>query len=206
MRTCKSLIFLVPLYLCAAGLMFGQMPDRLGRTSASDLGALISSMMPVSIGESVVDSMGNLYLFDNTFTQGTGRTYSVKTKITIIPPTAKGNEAFVNKTFDGAFSSLSVGNNAVYAIRAVTVAAGNNTNYSLSLVAIPIGFDKLTSLPSMDLTTRTEIKVYPGSTDRIYLFQNGQGTMGAISFPGRSVKLTSFGNGKFGAVTPITLP
>jgi hypothetical protein len=199
MRYTKNLFLVLLLSFSITGLLFGQMTDRLGRTPASDIGAVISSMMPVTIGDSVVDSMGNLYLFDNTFTQGTGRTFTVKTKITQIP--SNGTKPFAAE-FDGAFSAFAVGANAIYALRGITTFSSTTASSALSLVAITPGL----KLASVDLTGRAEIKVVPGSTDRIYLFQGlAIAGMGAL-LPARSLKVSTFDGKTLTAPVAVNLP
>jgi hypothetical protein len=209
MRNLKLCFVIVLSLFGVVGLLFGQ-SDRLARTTASDLGAMISSMMPVSIGDSVVDSIGNMYLLDNIFTQGTGRTFSVKTKITMIPYnyTGKSGSGLPMATYDGAFSSMDAGGKAIYALRAITTVSGTTTSSSVTLVAIRPDL----KLVSLNLTGRTQIRVVAGlagAPDRIYLVQNPSVMVAGSSpvSPGRNLSFTTYSGGdSFGNLETVALP
>ncbi|HYK90943.1 MAG TPA: hypothetical protein VE398_19380 [Acidobacteriota bacterium] len=125
--------------------------------------------LPIGLSNSVIDSHGNLFLFQVQFPMMVIPLTST-TRVTVVTP----NKTVVSHDYPGNFSQIVVGEKAVYAINAVLANSPTGSSTALSLVALYLDSKGALPLvpPSLPLDRYAEIKVASGlSSDLLYLVQ-----------------------------------
>jgi hypothetical protein len=157
-----ALFFLV---FWIASAAFGQVP-----TSGGMIVPLPLPPVPLPIfsgfSSSVVDSSGNVLIFDNSFAVPTGvmtPTFSSKTHITVISSDGKTVNGY---DYSGAFQIVGVGHNAVYALVNTfgTATTSQIPTINRQLFALRVVAGTLpASLPSLDAPMNEDVKLSPGT-------------------------------------------
>ena len=151
------------------------------------------------LSSSVVDSNGNLLIFDNSFAVPLGvmaTTFSSKTHVTVVGPDGKTTNG---TDYSGAFQILGVGRDAVYALVSTfgTVTMSPIPAFSRQVVALHVVAGTLpASLPSIDVPMNDDVKLSPGTAaggaDMIALVSNALPTLTATPVAGFSHQVLLF--------------
>ena len=162
-------------------------------------------------GGSVVDSAGNLYVFDyGRSTTGVTITglrhsfYAPKTRITV-QRAGTGNTQTVE--YDGSLRVIGVGNGAVYAVATAFTVSGTTLTTADSLIAIkstlPAG-PALSGFASFSLTSGIDARV--GPSDYISLVTEPDRSPSSTTTTARTAKVLHFNGTAFEVVSSGTLP
>jgi hypothetical protein len=168
-------------------------------------------IMPFRAGNSVVDSAGNLVVFDfGRSTTGVTVTglrhtfYPPQTQITVQRPGTTGNVQTV--TYDNAsIQVVGVGSSAIYAIATLYTVSGSTVTTAESLIAIKPAQtlpSAISGFPSMPLTSPTEAK--GDSSDYIALVTTTSAT--STTAATRTASVVHFNGNSFDVISTGTLP
>jgi hypothetical protein len=168
---------------------------------------------PFRGGDAVVDSAGNLIVFDSgrsttgvTITGLRRSFYAPQTRITIQRPGTTGNIQTV--TYDAGIQVIGVGSSAIYAIATVYTVSGTTLATAQSLIAIKSGQPlpaALSSFASLALTSPTETRL--GASDYIALMTESAPAAGSsTTTPVRVAQVVHFNGNSFDVTSSGTLP
>ena len=165
------------------------------------------------IGTAVVDSAGNLVIFDSG-RSGTGVTltgvprsfFSPETRITIQSPGTTGNIQTV--TYNAGIQVIGTGSSAIFAIATAYTVSGTTVTTTQSLIAIKAGQALPTAVsgfPSLALTFPVEARL--GPSDYIALVSETAPAAGSTSTtPVRTAQVLHFNGSSFDVTSSGTLP
>jgi hypothetical protein len=168
---------------------------------------------PFRGGAAVVDSAGNLIVFDSgrsttgvTITGLRRSFYAPQTRITIQRPGTTGNIQTV--TYDAGIQVIGAGSSAIYAIATVYTVSGTTLATAQSLIAIKSGQPlpaALSSFASLALTSPTETRL--GASDYIALMTESAPAAGSsTTTPVRVAQVVHFNGNSFDVTSSGTLP
>jgi hypothetical protein len=187
---------------CLASAAFGQVTTPGGTTVPLPL-----PPVPIFSGysSSVVDSTGNVLIFDNSFAVPTGvmATFSAKTHVTVISSDGKTVNGY---DYGGTFQIVGVGHNAVYALTNafVTATTSQIPTINRQLVALRVVAGTLpTTLPNVDAPMNYDVQlslgIGIGATDTIAFVSHVLPLMNAtpVATSAHQVLLFIFDGAKF---------
>lgn len=159
-------------------------------------------------GAAVVDSSGNLVVFDEgrsttgvTVTGLRHSFYPPVTRVTVQHPGTTGNTQTVS--YDAALHVIGVGSSAIYAIATVYTVSGTTVTTTLSLIAIKAGQAlpaSLSGFPSFALTSSPAAKL--GPSDYIALVTQDR----TSTTTSRTATVVHFNGTSFDSISSGTLP
>jgi hypothetical protein len=164
------------------------------------------------IGNAVVDSAGDLVVFDSgesttgvTVTGVRRSFFPPETRITIQPP---GSGAPQTVTYNAGIQVLGTGTSAIYAIATAYNVSGNTVTTSRTLIAIKAGQAlpaALSGFPSFALNSAVETRL--GPSDYIALLSETAPTAGSTSTTFvRTAQVVHFNGSSFDVISTSTLP
>jgi hypothetical protein len=166
-------------------------------------------------GNAVVDSAGNLVVFDaeqsSTGVTVTGLRrsfFAPQTRITIQSPGTTGNVQTV--TYDAGIQVIGVGSSAIFAIATVYTVSGTTLTTTQSLIAIKAGQQlpaALSGFPSSALSSPVQAKL--GPSDYISLISETAPAGGSLTSTiaiTRTAKVVHFNGTSFDVASSGTLP
>jgi hypothetical protein len=164
-------------------------------------------------GNSILDSSGNLYVFDfGRSTTGVTVTglrhtfYAPKTRVTVQRPGTTGNIQTVE--YDAALHVIGASDGTVFAIATVYTVSGTTLTASQSLIAIranlPSG-PSLSGFTSFNLTGPVEARVGPGDYISLITLPDGRANSTATATP-RTAQVVHFTGTAFEVTSSGSLP
>ena len=160
-------------------------------------------------GHAVVDSAGNLVVFDEgrsttgvTITGARHSFYAPVTRVTVQHPGTTGNIQTVS--YDAELQFIGVGTSAIYAIATVYTVSGTTVTAASSLIAIKAGQAlpaSLSGFPSLALTSPVDATV--GPSDYIGLVTEPDRTSTTTA---RTARVVHFNGTAFDSTSSGTLP
>jgi hypothetical protein len=164
-------------------------------------------------GNAVLDSAGNLVVFDPTQSTtgvtvtGLRRTfYPPETRVTVQSPGTSGNVQTV--TYNARIEVLGTGTSAIFAIATTYTVSGTTVTTGQSLIAIKGGQTlpaALSGFPTLALTSPVQAKV--GSNDYISLITETAPAAGlTTTTPTRTAQVVHFNGSSFDVTSSGTLP
>jgi len=194
--------------ILAAVLLFWLQPLCNAQRPSSPMdGSTATAIMPIQyISNSVVDNLGNLFIFQSVYQNA-----AFSTRVTVVTP---AKVTIGPHEYPGSFSSIVAGEQALYAIHTTPTSASTGTSRAslIELVALKIGStgDLPKTLPSLLLDGYADIKMFPGQTvDLLYLIQKSPAILMTTAIPvtlASFVRLVQFSGSEFADLGKIQLP